>query len=193
MLVSRSRSHFTTDSQSVCPGIERPCGTCDQILFLVGMLSEICGLVSMGRPFWQEDLKCLQRIGLLMSWGRPKCRHPLQQFMHCCDSWLPWKFWISGCCLDTDLGKLWEAPMEGSHITSRGDWCLGCEAYKKRRWRPEHVALVADISEPAGVTVAAGSKVCSWGDLLYEDTWSGVACCWYFPFLVGGYHCAWIS
>jgi hypothetical protein len=37
-------------SQSVCLGIEHPCGTCDQILFPVGMLlSEICGLVSMGR------------------------------------------------------------------------------------------------------------------------------------------------
>jgi hypothetical protein len=43
-------------SQSVCLGIEHPCGTCDQILLPVGMLlSEICGLVSMGRPFWRED------------------------------------------------------------------------------------------------------------------------------------------
>jgi hypothetical protein len=40
-----------TVSQSVCLGIEYPCGTCDQILFPVGMLlSEICGLVSIGRP-----------------------------------------------------------------------------------------------------------------------------------------------
>jgi hypothetical protein len=39
-------------SQSVCLGIEYPCGTCDQILFSVGMLlSEICGLVSL----WRED------------------------------------------------------------------------------------------------------------------------------------------
>jgi hypothetical protein len=38
-----------TVSQSVCLSIEHPCGTCDQILFLVGMLlSEICGLVSVG-------------------------------------------------------------------------------------------------------------------------------------------------
>jgi hypothetical protein len=50
-----------------------------------------------------------------MSWGGPKCRHRSQQFMYCCDSWLPWKFCLSGCCLDTDLGKLWEVPMEGSH------------------------------------------------------------------------------
>jgi hypothetical protein len=48
---SRSRSYFTTDSQSVCLGIEHHCGTCDQILLPVGMLlSEICCLVSIGRP-----------------------------------------------------------------------------------------------------------------------------------------------
>jgi hypothetical protein len=40
-----------TVSQSVCLGIEHLCGTCDQILFPVGMLlSEICGIASMGRP-----------------------------------------------------------------------------------------------------------------------------------------------
>jgi hypothetical protein len=49
------RSRFTTDNQSVCLGIEHPCETCDQILFPVGMLlSEICGLVSIGRPIWRE-------------------------------------------------------------------------------------------------------------------------------------------
>jgi hypothetical protein len=43
-------------SQSVCLGIEHPYGTCDQILLPVGMLlSEICGLVSVGRPIWRED------------------------------------------------------------------------------------------------------------------------------------------
>jgi hypothetical protein len=52
--------YFTTDgrsvSQSVCLGIEHDCGTCDQILFPVGMLlSKICGLVSVGRPLWRED------------------------------------------------------------------------------------------------------------------------------------------
>jgi hypothetical protein len=36
---------------TVCLGIEHPYGTCDQILVPVGMLlSEICGLVSLGRP-----------------------------------------------------------------------------------------------------------------------------------------------
>jgi hypothetical protein len=40
-----------TVSQSICLGIKYPCGTCDQILLPVAMLlSEICGLVSMGRP-----------------------------------------------------------------------------------------------------------------------------------------------
>jgi hypothetical protein len=43
-------------SQSVSLGIEHPCGTCNQILLSVGMLlSEICGLVSVGRPLWRED------------------------------------------------------------------------------------------------------------------------------------------
>jgi hypothetical protein len=71
-------------SQSTCLGIEHPCGTCDQILLPVGMLlevevkllydwrsvsqyvlvsstlvemllSEICRLVSVGRPFRWED------------------------------------------------------------------------------------------------------------------------------------------
>jgi hypothetical protein len=45
-----------TVSQSVCLGVEYPCRTCDQILLPVGMLlSEICGLVSVGRPRWRED------------------------------------------------------------------------------------------------------------------------------------------
>jgi hypothetical protein len=45
-----------TVSQSVCLGIEHPCGTCDQILLPVGMLlSEICGLVSVGHPLRRED------------------------------------------------------------------------------------------------------------------------------------------
>jgi hypothetical protein len=45
-----------TVSQSICLGIEHPCGTCDQILLPLGMLlSEICVLVSVGRPLWRED------------------------------------------------------------------------------------------------------------------------------------------
>jgi hypothetical protein len=43
-------------SQSVSLGIKYLCGTCDQIVFPVGMLlSKICGLVSVGRPLWGED------------------------------------------------------------------------------------------------------------------------------------------
>jgi hypothetical protein len=43
-------------SQTVCLDIEYPCGTCDQLLLPVGMLlSEIFGLVSIGRPLWRED------------------------------------------------------------------------------------------------------------------------------------------
>jgi hypothetical protein len=50
------RSYFTTDGQLVCLGIEHPCGKSGQILLPVGMLlSEICGLVSVGRPLWRED------------------------------------------------------------------------------------------------------------------------------------------
>jgi hypothetical protein len=46
----------TTDGQSVCLGIQYLCGTWDQVLLRVGMLlSEICGLVSVGRPLWRED------------------------------------------------------------------------------------------------------------------------------------------
>jgi hypothetical protein len=40
-----------TVSEAVCLGIEHSCGTCDHILLPVGMLlSQICGLVSVGRP-----------------------------------------------------------------------------------------------------------------------------------------------
>jgi hypothetical protein len=47
---------WLTVSPSVCLGIEHPCGTCDQILVpVITSLSEICGLVSVGRPIWRED------------------------------------------------------------------------------------------------------------------------------------------
>jgi hypothetical protein len=53
---SKSKSKLLYDCQSVCLGIEYPCGTCDQRLFPVGMLlSEICGLVSIGRPLSGGD------------------------------------------------------------------------------------------------------------------------------------------
>jgi hypothetical protein len=67
----RSRSYFTTDSQSACLGIEHPCGTCDQILFLVGMLlSEICGLISMGSPLWREDGSA--NYGVITQWSESR-------------------------------------------------------------------------------------------------------------------------
>jgi hypothetical protein len=51
-----SKSKLLYDWQSVCLGIEYLCGTCDQILFPAWMLlSEICGLISVGRPLWGED------------------------------------------------------------------------------------------------------------------------------------------
>jgi hypothetical protein len=51
-----SKSNLLYDWRSVCLDIERPCGTCEKILLPVEMLlSEICGLVSMGRPLWRED------------------------------------------------------------------------------------------------------------------------------------------
>jgi hypothetical protein len=55
--------YFTTVTQSVwikfreaVISVEHPCGTCDQISLPVGMLlSEICGLVSVGHPLRRED------------------------------------------------------------------------------------------------------------------------------------------
>jgi hypothetical protein len=82
---SRSRSYFTTDSQlvsqsvsqSVCLGIEYPCGTCDPILFPVGMLlSEICGLVSGGGgcPLWREDGSAIYSV--ITQWSEtPRTRN----------------------------------------------------------------------------------------------------------------------
>jgi hypothetical protein len=52
-LRSRSWSYFTTDSKSWCRAHFE---TCDQILPPVGrLLSESCGLVSVGLPLWRED------------------------------------------------------------------------------------------------------------------------------------------
>jgi hypothetical protein len=57
-----------TVSQSVCLGIEYPCGTHDKILFPFRMLlSEICGLVSMGHPLWREDGPAI--CGVSIQWS----------------------------------------------------------------------------------------------------------------------------
>jgi hypothetical protein len=56
---------FLTVSQSVCLGIEYPCGTCDQVILPVGMLlSEICGLLSQGVEV---------EITLLLTTSQPVC------------------------------------------------------------------------------------------------------------------------
>jgi hypothetical protein len=48
-----------TVSQSVCLGIEHPCGTCNQILLTVRrLLSESSHHLSVGRPLWREDAVC---------------------------------------------------------------------------------------------------------------------------------------
>jgi hypothetical protein len=70
--------YFTTDSQSVCLGIEHPCGTCDQILLPVGMLlSEICCLVTVGRPLWREDESAICSVITQWSESRRNCNHIL--------------------------------------------------------------------------------------------------------------------
>jgi hypothetical protein len=70
--------YFTTDGQSVCLGIENPCGTWDQILLPVGMLlSEICGLVSVGRPLWREDWSAICSIITQWSESRRTRNHTL--------------------------------------------------------------------------------------------------------------------
>jgi hypothetical protein len=57
----RSRSYFTADSQSVSQSVSMSrcrahSGPCDQILLSVRrLLSEICGIFSVGRPLWRED------------------------------------------------------------------------------------------------------------------------------------------
>jgi hypothetical protein len=57
-----------TVSQSVCLGIEHPCGTCDQIFLPVGMLlSEICGLVFVGRLLCREDGSAI--CGVITQWA----------------------------------------------------------------------------------------------------------------------------
>jgi hypothetical protein len=65
------RSYFTSDDQSVCLGTEDPCGTCDQILLPAGMLlSEICGLVSIGRPLWREDGSAI--CSVITQWSKSR-------------------------------------------------------------------------------------------------------------------------
>jgi hypothetical protein len=67
-----------TVSLSVCLGIEHPCGTCDQILLSVGiLLSEICGLVSVGRPLWRDDGSAIFSVITQWSESRSTLSHTL--------------------------------------------------------------------------------------------------------------------
>jgi hypothetical protein len=72
-----SKVEITTDGQSVSMSwYQEPCGTCDQILLPVGMLlSEICGLVSVGRPLWREDRS--EICSVITQWSGPSCAKPV--------------------------------------------------------------------------------------------------------------------
>jgi hypothetical protein len=68
------RSKLLYDWRSVSLGIEHPCGTCDQRLLLVGMLlSEICGLLSVGRPLWREDGSAI--CSVITQWSESRRTH----------------------------------------------------------------------------------------------------------------------
>jgi hypothetical protein len=80
-----------------------PCGTCDQILFPFGMLlSEICGLVSMGRPLWSVSQSvCLgvePTLGLVTWYSFPS----------------------EGCSLKVTVSFLWGA-LSGQSVSM--SWC----------------------------------------------------------------------
>jgi hypothetical protein len=65
-------------SQSVCLGIAHPCGTCDQILLPVRMLlSEICGLLSVGHHLWLEDGSVICSVITQWSESRKTRNHTL--------------------------------------------------------------------------------------------------------------------
>jgi hypothetical protein len=108
ILNDRSGSYFTTDSQSVCLGIEHPCGTCDQALLPVGMLlSEICGLVSIGRPLWRENGSAICSVitrsyfttesqSVSMSWYRAPL-WDLWPGITSCRNFAVWKFRFCFC------------------------------------------------------------------------------------------------
>jgi hypothetical protein len=65
-------------SQSVCLGIEYPCGTCDQVLLPVRVLmSEICGLISVSRPLWRKDESAICSVITQWPESRRTCNHTL--------------------------------------------------------------------------------------------------------------------
>jgi hypothetical protein len=76
--IRRLRSTLLYDWQSVCLGIEHPCGTCDQILLPSGTLvSEICGRVSLGRFLWRENGSAIRSVITQWSESRTTCNHTL--------------------------------------------------------------------------------------------------------------------
>jgi hypothetical protein len=81
-LVSKAKSNLIYDwqsvRQSVCLGVEHPFGTCYQILLPVGMLlSESCGLVSVGRLLWREDGSAICNVITQWSQSRRTRNHTL--------------------------------------------------------------------------------------------------------------------
>jgi hypothetical protein len=67
-----------TVNQLACLGIEHTCGTCDQILLPVRvLLSEICGLVSVGRLLWWEDGSAICNVTTQWSESRKTRNHIL--------------------------------------------------------------------------------------------------------------------
>jgi hypothetical protein len=74
------------------------------------------------------ESKCSRRQWWHTSAWQPLADSSSQTRSPSCDCWLPWKFCLSGCCLDTDLCNrylgsdlvTWEIPMERSHIPPGG-------------------------------------------------------------------------
>jgi hypothetical protein len=70
-----------TVSQSVCLGIEHPCGTCDHILLPVGiLLFEICSLVSVGCPLWRDNGSAI--CSLITQWSESRRTRNLTLLSH---------------------------------------------------------------------------------------------------------------
>jgi hypothetical protein len=119
----RSRSYFTTEDQSVCLGIEQPCGTCDQILLPVGMLlADIWGLVSLGRPLWREDGS--EIYSAITQWSCGTCDQIL----------LPVGMLLSEICGLVSVGRpLWRE--DGSAV------CSTITQWSESRWTRKHTLL----------------------------------------------------
>jgi hypothetical protein len=64
--------------------------------------------------------------------------------MYFCDCWLPWKFRLSCCCLDTDLHNRYvvsgSIPSKAPTSSHSEGWCLG-EVYRKMDMLPRACTL----------------------------------------------------